>query len=148
MQLGQNANDPLSNLNTSQLSDMQKMQLLQARASQMSGMTMLNLAPNDQNFVQASGQQNLMFPGVNPFMLRPSAMIPQNNWLHAQAPNRTPHLSTPLGMPFGTISHPQPTTFVNVYQVPSGLAPSLYFPVFGYRLLLEIRDHELMSKRI
>lgn len=119
MQMGVGTNDPLAAATASQLSDIQKLQILQARAAQAGG-SVLNLAPNDQNFVQASGQQNLLFGPGGQFTMMPAAMLPQNNWLHAQAPDRTPHLSTPIGMPPGTICHSQPTTFVNVYQVPSG----------------------------
>jgi len=115
--------DLLGSLNSSMASNMSQMQQLrqmQQRASMQAGM--FSLAPNDQNFVQASGQQNLYVPAGS-LMPQPSAMIPQNNWMHAQAPDRTPHLSTPMGMPPGTQFHAQPTTFVNVYQVPSGIFP-------------------------
>mmetsp|Transcript_66811 Transcript_66811/g.56733 ORF Transcript_66811/g.56733 Transcript_66811/m.56733 type:complete len:164 (+) Transcript_66811:1-492(+) len=123
--------DPLASLKQAQLSQMaqlsqfQQMQLLRARAAQGGG-SLFAMAPNDQNFVQASGQQNVFMPG-NAFIPRPSAMTPQNNWLHSQAPDRTPHTSTPVGMPPGVISHAQPTTFVNVYQVPSAYAMDPYF---------------------
>lgn len=109
----------------SQINEFQKMRLMQASA--MSNTNTLSLAPNDQNFVQASGQQNLMFAAGNPFLLRPSAMTLQNTWLHAQTPDRTPHLSAPLGMAPGTISHAQPTTFVSLYQVPSGACSATFF---------------------
>jgi hypothetical protein len=105
-------------MGASQLNTFQKMRIAQANA--MANKSILSLAPNDQNFVQASGQQNLMFGPGNPFLLRPSAMNPQNNWLHAQTPDRTPHMSVPVGMAPGTMSHAQPTTFVSLYQVPSG----------------------------
>ena len=85
-----------------------------------------SLAPNDQNFVQASGSQQLVFPYGSNAIPRPSAMNPQNNWIHAQQSDRTPHLSQPIGMPPGTMSYSNPTTMVNVYTVPSGLSRSIF----------------------
>lgn len=123
-QLGQQSGssmDPSSSFNGTQSRDMLMLRQLQQRASMQP--SMFSLAPNDQNFVQASGQQNLFVPAGS-MMPQPSAMIPQNNWMHAQPPDRTPHLTTPVGMPAGTVFHAQPTTFVNVYQVPSGNIPS------------------------
>jgi hypothetical protein len=115
----------LLGMGASQLNAFQKMRIAQANA--MTNASVLSLAPNDQNFVQASGQQNLMFGPGNPFLLRPSAMNPQRNWLHAQTPDRTPHMSVPVGMAPGTMSHAQPTTFVGLYQVPSGECNALAY---------------------
>lgn len=108
--------------NMSQMQQLQQLRQMQQRASMQPGI--FSLAPNDQNFVQASGQQNLYVPAGS-MMPQPSAMIPQNNWMHAQGPDRTPHLSTPMGMPPGTQFHAQPTTFANVYQVPSAFGLDL-----------------------
>lgn len=116
--------DPLGNLVGTQLSEIQKLRLLQARSMTNN---VFSLAPNDQNFVQASGSQQLVFPYGSNAIPRPSAMSPQNNWIHAQQSDRTPHLSQPLGMPPGTMSYSNPTTMVNVYTVPSAFALDPYF---------------------
>ena len=140
-QLGQGSSMQQGMSNPTQSRDLHLLQMLQQRASMQP--SMFSLAPNDQNFVQASGQQNLYVPAGS-MMPQPSAMTPQNNWMHAQPPDRTPHLSNPVGMPAGTMFHAQPTTFVNVYQVPSGvsqllstsLPPSLSF-LFAHSLRSE-----------
>jgi hypothetical protein len=138
--MGSMAGAGMGQMNIAQMSQIQQLRLMQARALASQQAT-FSLAPNDQNFVQASGQQNLMM-GHGNFYPRPLAMQPQDNWFHSQPPDRTPHLSTPVGMAPGTMSHAQPTTFVNVYQVPSGLSlVSLHSLAALSSCILQVASH-------
>jgi len=79
------------------------------------------LAPSEQTYQQASGSQMLFMPQGAPGHISMLSMAhhPTGNWQHSQ--QAISHLvpQGAIGVPPGTIVHPQPTTWANVIEIPS-----------------------------
>ena len=79
---------------------------------------------------QASGTQFVQMPAGVPGQISmvSRAAHPTGNWQHAQ--QAISHLlpQGAIGVPPGTIVHPQPTTWANVVEIPSGYShdPNLH----------------------